>query len=84
MSDDDRIELTSLEALRKVTAEGNRVVLEQLIAAIVQYLYEEGVERDRIASIATPAVFTAYRKYLEYAEPGWAAIERDIVGGLPH
>jgi len=84
MSDDDRIELTNLEALEKATVEGNRQVLEKLIADTLKYLCDEGVPRDRLAAIATPAVFSAYCQYLEFAEPGWAALERDIRGGSLH
>ena len=79
------IVLDSLEGLARATSEGNRQVLEKLCKECVQFLYEQGVPRDRIAAIATPAIFEAFNKYLaDYAERGWAAIERDIRGGLPH
>ena len=82
---DDRIVLNDLDDLARARSEGDGEVLRQLIEQCVAFLQAQGVAHHRIAAIATPAVFEAYRKYLtEFADAGWASIERDIRGGLPH
>ena len=57
-------ELNSLDVIEQATVEGISPELEQLIVSAVLFLHNEGVPRHRIAELATPAIFTAYRKYL--------------------